>query len=97
MRMEFFRQHGAVAIIFRSLTVASIFARQTSSTVIGILSQPLANSSSTYIAASYVKWLEVGGATSIAIPFDASTDMVKDILSQVDGVLFPGGGAPVPQ
>jgi gamma-glutamyl hydrolase len=65
--------------------------------VIGILSQPLINSSYTYIAASYVKWLEVGGATSIAIPFDASTDLVKDVLSQVDGVLFPGGGAPVPQ
>ncbi|KAL3921751.1 MAG: hypothetical protein SGILL_002580, partial [Bacillariaceae sp.] len=41
-------------------------------------------------------WLEVGGATSIAIPFDASTELVQDILSQVDGILFPGGGAPVP-
>lgn len=63
---------------------------------IGILSQPLHNDSSTYIAASYVKWLEAGGARSIAIPYDASTELVEDILQHVDGVLFPGGGAPVP-
>ncbi|KAG7374962.1 peptidase C26 family protein [Nitzschia inconspicua] len=67
---------------------------------IGILSQPLHgsknNNNETYIAASYVKWLEVGGARSIVIPYDASTEMVHDIMSQIDGVLFPGGGAPVP-
>ena len=97
-----FHQHGAIATIFL-LVVASILAPNTAAStshavpVIGILTQPLFNSSSSYIAASYVKWLEVGGATSIAIPYDASTDMVQDILAQVDGVLFPGGGAPVPE
>jgi gamma-glutamyl hydrolase len=64
--------------------------------VIGILSQPLHDSNNTYIAASYVKWLEVGGARSIAIPYDATEELVHEILSQIDGVLFPGGGAPVP-
>jgi len=50
----------------------------------------------TYVAASYVKWLEDGGARSIPIPFDASASLVEDILGQVDGVLFPGGGSPLP-
>lgn len=50
----------------------------------------------TYIAASYVKWLEDGGARSIPIPFDASPSLVEDILSQVDGVLFPGGASSLP-
>jgi gamma-glutamyl hydrolase len=45
------------------------------------------------IAASYVKWIEAGGGRSIPIPYDAtSTTLLDDILSQVDGVLFPGGG-----
>mmetsp|Transcript_12013 Transcript_12013/g.25400 ORF Transcript_12013/g.25400 Transcript_12013/m.25400 type:complete len:445 (+) Transcript_12013:207-1541(+) len=73
--------------------------------VFGILSQPLREDegvgysdynnpndyNNTYIAASYVKWLEDGGARSIPIPYDASPSLVRDILSQVDGVLFPGG------
>lgn len=50
----------------------------------------------TYIAASYVKWLEDGGARSIPIPFDASPSLVEDILDQVDGVLFPGGASALP-
>jgi len=49
-----------------------------------------------YIAASYVRWLEDGGARSIPIPFDASRELVEELLAQVDGVLFPGGAASVP-
>ena len=76
--------------------------------VFGILSQPYYgdrddeehpdddNYNSTYIAASYVKWLEDGGARSIPIPYDASPSLVEDILGQVDGVLFPGGGSSLP-
>jgi len=84
--------------------------RRTSSTplVFGILSQPYygdghdednsddTDYNSTYIAASYVKWLEDGGARSIPIPYDASPSLVEDILGQVDGVLFPGGGSALP-
>lgn len=78
--------------------------------VFGILSQPYYDDereyyhverdekdyNHTYIAASYVKWLEDGGARSIPIPFDASHSLVEDILGQVDGVLFPGGASPLP-
>ena len=63
--------------------------------VIGILSEPITtndNETEYMIAASYVKWLEVSGARSIPIPYDATPMQVNDIFAQVDGVLFPGGG-----
>jgi len=63
--------------------------------VIGILSQP-ANKDHDYIAASYVKWLESAGARSIPIPYGANEELVNEILSQVNGVLFPGGDADLP-
>jgi gamma-glutamyl hydrolase len=66
------------------------------SPVIGILTQPIFASNHTMIAASYVKWLEAGGARSIPIPYDASEELVQDLFTQVDGILFPGGGSALP-
>ena len=94
MAAKFCHQNGAIATFFRWLVVASILAYHPVSCsnnaipIIGILSQPLVNSSASYIAASYVKWLEVGGATSIAIPFDASTDAVKEICRRSMACFF---------
>jgi gamma-glutamyl hydrolase len=69
---------------------------EAASPVIGILTQPIHDSNHTKIAASYVKWLEAGGARSIPIPYDAPVDMVHDIFGQIDGILFPGGGSDLP-
>mmetsp|Transcript_12087 Transcript_12087/g.18053 ORF Transcript_12087/g.18053 Transcript_12087/m.18053 type:complete len:386 (-) Transcript_12087:168-1325(-) len=83
------------------------FIQSTTATpVIGILTQPsynLTNSETTpssttpinyyYIAASYVKWIESGGGRAIPIPYDASPSLVEELFSQVNGVLFPGGGS----
>ena len=49
------------------------------------------------IAASYVKWLEAGGARSIPIPYDAPPALVEDLFGQIDGLLLPGGASDVPQ
>jgi hypothetical protein len=65
--------------------------------VIGVMTQPMPGNNSTYIAASYIKWIEAGGARSIPIPYDAKTEMVEDLFSQVNGVLFPGGGSDLAQ
>mmetsp|Transcript_27625 Transcript_27625/g.42265 ORF Transcript_27625/g.42265 Transcript_27625/m.42265 type:complete len:376 (-) Transcript_27625:148-1275(-) len=61
--------------------------------VIGILSTPNHNHTETYVAASYVKWLEAAGARSIVIPFYADDDTVEDIFGQINGLLLPGGTA----
>lgn len=68
--------------------------------VIGILSvpprkKPLAGNSF-YIASSYVKWLEGAGARTIAIPYDATPDMMDEILEQIHLLFLPGGDAPLP-
>jgi Peptidase C26 len=64
--------------------------------VVGILSEPMRTDQNTtefVIAASYVKWLEVSGARSIPIPYDATRTQVEDMFHHhaIDGVLFPGG------
>jgi len=66
--------------------------------VVGILSQPKQSGNETihYIAASYVKWVESSGATSIPIPYDADESLTREIFSQINGVLFPGGSALMP-
>lgn len=69
---------------------------QGSTPVIGILSQPGWNSQSQYIAASYVKWLEAGGARSIPIPYDASPALLDDLFGQINGLLLPGGKSDMP-
>jgi gamma-glutamyl hydrolase len=75
--------------------------QDTSSPVIGILSQPLHpyekdddEENPHYVAASYVKWLEAGGARSIPIPYDADSSLLDDLLGQVNAILLPGGAAP---
>ena len=64
--------------------------------VIGILSQPLSDPSfhaSSYIAASYIKYAEVGGARVVPIIWDEPSASLLQKLSGVNAVLLPGGGA----
>lgn len=44
-----------------------------------------------YIAASYVKFIEGAGARVVPIWINKSEDYYAEILSKVNGVLFPGG------
>jgi len=66
--------------------------------VIGIVSYPVDTISEQkygkyYIAASYVKFIESAGGQVVPIKYDASQDELLTIFNQVNGVLFPGGGA----
>ena len=45
-----------------------------------------------YIAASYVKYLESSGARVIPVPVGISDEKIEEIFHGVNGVLFPGGG-----
>ena len=50
------------------------------------------DSNQSYIAASYVKYLESAGARVVPILHYFSKDTVKNIFENVNGVLYPGGG-----
>ena len=61
--------------------------------VIAILAQPdrTEGSNRSYIAASYVKFVEASGARVVPVPVGISDDQVDHIFNGVNGVLFPGG------
>jgi gamma-glutamyl hydrolase len=63
---------------------------------IGIVTVPLSKTRpdktySSYLPNSYVKWLEMSGAKVAPIQFNISNDMLLSTLSQLNGVVFPGG------
>jgi len=65
--------------------------------IVGILTQPTGDSlkqyGSSYIAASYVKYVESGGGRVVPIFHNSTTEELRDLFSKINGVLFPGGGA----
>lgn len=74
--------------------------------IIGILTQPIGGERSralggtgadserrTMIAASYVKFIESAGARVVPVHYDSTDEELGSIFSQINGLLFPGGGA----
>ncbi|GIL88439.1 hypothetical protein Vretifemale_16403 [Volvox reticuliferus] len=63
--------------------------------IIGILSQPgdPAPDGQSYIAASYVKWLESAGARVVPIFYDMDIEDIERRFAVTNGLLLPGGGA----
>mmetsp|Transcript_30787 Transcript_30787/g.80635 ORF Transcript_30787/g.80635 Transcript_30787/m.80635 type:complete len:313 (-) Transcript_30787:192-1130(-) len=79
-----------VVLVFAIGTVARALD---SRPIIGILSEPTTSPHGTsYVAASYVKWVEMGGARAAVIPYDMPEDSMIQLLSQMNGAVFPGGG-----
>ncbi|CAD7955505.1 unnamed protein product [Amoebophrya sp. A25] len=52
-------------------------------------------SRTSYIAASYVKWLEAAGARPVPILYDWPKETLDVVLPQLSGILFAGGGADI--
>jgi len=62
--------------------------------IIGILTQPQDDSATqSYIAASYVKFIEGAGARVVPIFHNSPLNELADIFSKINGILFPGGSA----
>ncbi|KIY93948.1 gamma-glutamyl hydrolase [Monoraphidium neglectum] len=63
--------------------------------IIGILSQPGAPApdGDSYIAASYIKWVEAAGARVIPIFYDDTQEDIRRKFAAINGLLLPGGGA----
>jgi len=65
--------------------------------IVGILTISLNSSkekidATSYLAQSYVKWIESTGARVIPIQFDLPLPIIVSLLHQVNGLLLPGGG-----
>jgi gamma-glutamyl-gamma-aminobutyrate hydrolase PuuD len=80
-------------VILSVLVVCAISEVPPQNPVIGIYTQTLSNTStdkSSYIAASYVKWIEMSGAQVVPIYSFADTAEVLALLGKINGVVFPG-------
>jgi len=64
--------------------------------IIGIYAQPSSSTGGDYIAASYVKWIESAGGRAVPIPYHISNANAAGNLSVLNGILFPGGSASLP-
>ncbi|KRX09916.1 hypothetical protein PPERSA_05308 [Pseudocohnilembus persalinus] len=69
---------------------------------IGIWSQPSSyddegypSDEYSYIAASYVKYIEMAGARVIPVLYDGDQEYYDNLLNQLNGVLFTGGDADI--
>jgi len=82
--------YWALAILVYAATAQNL----TNEPVIGILTQPYGNDPlPAYIAASYVKYLESAGARVVPVFYDAPLANLTTLFFQINGLLFPGGGA----
>lgn len=59
--------------------------------IVGILAIPSTESRNSFMHASYVEWLQQGGARVVPIPHDTPVDELDRILNSINGVLFTGG------
>lgn len=67
--------------------------------VIGVFAQPsdfpnqYPTNEFSYIAASYIKFIESSGARAIPIPYDLPQEQLKYLFNGINGLIFPGGDA----
>ncbi|GLD98673.1 hypothetical protein PINS_up007390 [Pythium insidiosum] len=73
---------------------SSLVAAAKAGPIIGVFAQPIAKHGE-YIAASYVKWIEMAGGRVVPISYNAPKEYLKSLVPQLNGLLFPGGAADV--
>lgn len=82
-----------------ALSAASFALADKLRPVIGVLTQPVESSlaafGDSYIAASYIKYVESGGARAVPVFHNGSAAYLASVYEQIDGILFPGGGADI--
>ncbi|KAI4495237.1 hypothetical protein M0804_001438 [Polistes exclamans] len=95
----FYRKIGILFLILSIVIINNIVSASNSRPIIGILSQETGNygdlikGNRSYIAASYVKFVEGAGARVVPIPINKSKLYYKKLLRNISGVLWPGGAA----
>jgi len=92
-----------VVILLILLAISDVYSWKKSSRpilntrpIIGVVTQPtetLANLGSSYIAASYVKYIEAAGGRVVPIFHNSSYAELEHMFNSVNAIFFPGGGA----
>jgi gamma-glutamyl hydrolase len=79
------------------LALEHALAAGTQRPILGVLTQPTDGSMTqfgqSYIAASYVKFLESAGARVVPVFHNSTTAELDVIFASINGILFPGGGS----
>jgi gamma-glutamyl hydrolase len=72
--------------------LSSYYDVPTAAPVVGVLSQPVEYDGKlyTYLAASYVKYAEAGGARVVPVFSDRSQEELRTIFSKLNGLIVPG-------
>lgn len=78
------------------LALLPAWSGATFSPVLGVLAMPEfkphpSQPKRSYMAASYVKWLEASGAHVVPLAYDAPHSVTTMLLGKVNGIIFPGG------
>jgi len=86
---------GRVVAFLAALCCIQAAPTQNDRPIIGILSQPTQKDVShlghSQIYASYAKWVETAGARAAVIPYDADEATVRELVRELNGIVFQGG------
>jgi len=84
--------------VFFSLLIG-LCSSDTLRPIVGVVAYPASGTElkygKYYIAASYVKYIESAGGRVVPILYDSPQSELLTLFNQVNGVLFPGGGAEI--
>jgi len=93
MKLSIAERHFIILLLI-SVKVAS--AKENTKPIFGILTQPFNNNpynyTSSYIAASYVKFIESSGGRVVPIHWDSSEEEITELFGKINAVLWTGGG-----
>eukprot|EP01088_Endostelium_zonatum_P003511 TRINITY_DN14721_c0_g1_i1.p1 TRINITY_DN14721_c0_g1~~TRINITY_DN14721_c0_g1_i1.p1 ORF type:complete len:340 (-),score=64.15 TRINITY_DN14721_c0_g1_i1:3-1022(-) len=86
---------GVVVLVVAVFVCLSYAAVHNSRPVIGIITQPSTSDVThgpQYFPASYVKWIESGGARVVPILYGYSDAELHKLFNSINGLMLPGGG-----
>ncbi|DAZ97371.1 TPA: hypothetical protein N0F65_003394 [Lagenidium giganteum] len=88
----------ALVATFAIQVTTAVAATATSGPIIGVFAQPVTqrlreafHANADFISLTNVQWLEAAGARVVPIPYNAPVGQLDKLLSQLNGVMFPGG------
>lgn len=83
----------------KNLKITYPYLDKISEPVIGIVTIPtseklrsdLGQKYEAYVPSSYKKWIEQTGARPVVIPHFLKNSQIRELIPQLNGILFPGG------